>query len=120
MLFKNQAAGAMAVSYNAQLQREANLKKFFSYSLMLAVVAVFALMPDLAHAAGGGLTQAKSGLEKFLTEIQPIVRVLAVIAIIATGIAYVMNMVDKSQFFKIIAGIIIIASASEIVNFFWT
>lgn len=119
MLFKNQAAGAMAVSYNAQLQREANLKKFFSYGLMLAVVAVFALMPDLAHAAGG-LTKAKSGLEKFLTEIQPIVRVLAVISIIGAGIAYVMNMVDKSLFFKIIAGIIIIASASEIVNFFWT
>ena len=59
-------------------------------------------------------------IEKFLDEIQPIVRIVAIISIIGAGAGYMANMVDKSMFVKIIAGIIIIASATEIVNFFWT
>lgn len=93
-------------------------RKWSTTCLMLVCASVLTMMPDLAHAAG--LQQASSGLTNFLNEIQPIVRTLAIISIIGAGIGYMMNMVDKSMFFKIIAGIIIIASASEVVNFFWT
>lgn len=93
-------------------------RKWSTMCLMMVCATVLTMMPDLAHAAG--LQQASSGLTNFLSEIQPIVRTLAIISIIGAGIGYMMNMVDKSMFFKIIAGIIIIASASEVVNFFWT
>lgn len=102
---------------------ETNLKalqtrKWATTCLLVLAVAVIFMMPDMAHAAG--LSKATTGLQKFLDEIQPIVRILAIISIIGAGIGYMMNMVDKSMFFKIISGIIIIASASEVVNFFWT
>lgn len=102
---------------------ETNLKtlqtrKWATTCLMVLAVVVIFMMPDMAHAAG--LSKATTGLQKFLDEIQPIVRILAIISIIGAGIGYMMNMVDKSMFFKIISGIIIIASASEVVNFFWT
>lgn len=93
-------------------------RKWVTTCLMILAVAAIFMMPDMAHAAG--LSKASSGLQKFLEEIKPMVRILAVIAIIGAGVGYTMNMVDKSMFFKIIAGIIIIASANEVVDFFWT
>ena len=93
-------------------------RKWATTCLMVLAVAACFMMPDMAHAAG--LSKAATGMQKFLDEIQPIVRIAAIISIIGAGIGYTANMVDKSMFVKIIAGIIIIASASEIVNFFWT
>lgn len=93
-------------------------RKWASICLMLVVVTALFMMPDMAHAAG--LSKAKTGMQNFLDEIQPIIRIVAIISIIGAGAGYMANMVDKSMFVKIIAGIIIIASASEIVNFFWT
>tara|TARA_R110002051_G_scaffold84103_7_gene148950 strand:+ start:2926 stop:3288 length:363 start_codon:yes stop_codon:yes gene_type:complete len=93
-------------------------RKWASTCLMLIAVTALFMMPDMAHAAG--LSKATSGMQKFLDEIQPIVRIVAIISIIGAGAGYMANMVDKSMFVKIIAGIIIIASATEIVNFFWT
>lgn len=115
MLF-NQSVG---VFHSAEMNRKQQLyKKLFSFSLMLAVVALFS-MPEFAHAAAG-LTQAKTGLQSFLTEIQPMIRIIGMVAIILTGIGYMMGMIDKSMFFKIVLGLIIIASAGDIVGFFYS
>jgi type IV secretory pathway VirB2 component (pilin) len=93
-------------------------RNWASTCLMLIAVTALFMMPDMAHAAG--LSKATTGMENFLEEIKPIIRIVAIISIIGAGAGYMANMVDKSMFVKIIAGIIIIASASEIVNFFWT
>jgi len=93
-------------------------RKWATTCLMLLAVTAMFMMPDMAYAAG--LSKATTGLENFLEEIKPIIRIVAIISIIGAGAGYMANMVDKSMFVKIIAGIIIIASASEIVNFFWT
>lgn len=104
--------------YNANNVAALQTRKWAVTCVTLTAVVALAMMPDLANAAG--LTQAKTGMENFLEEIKPIIRVVAIISIIGAGAGYMANMVDKSMFVKIIAGIIIIASASEIVNFFWT
>lgn len=99
-----------------QLKKKKNL-------FMLAVIAALGIflmmMPDFAYAAAG-LTQAKNGLESFLSEIQPMIRIVGIIAIILTGIGYIMGMIDKSMFFKIVLGLIIVASAGDIVGFFYS
>ena len=92
-------------------------RKWATTCVILLSVTTLVMMPE-AHAAG--LSKATSGMQKFLEEIQPIIRIVAIISIIGAGAGYMANMVDKSMFVKIIAGIIIIASATEIVNFFWT
>lgn len=93
-------------------------RKWVSTCLMLVGVTALFMMPDIAHAAG--LSKATTGMQKFLEEIKPMVRIFAVIAVILAGAGYMSNMVDKSMFIKIIAGIIVIASANELVDFFWT
>lgn len=94
-------------------------KKVAFTGVSLIAVAAIAMMPEMAWAAGG-LSKAGSALEKFQNDIKPVIRVVAVLALMLTGAAYFLNMVDKSTFFKIVVGILIIGSANEIVDLFWT
>jgi type IV secretory pathway VirB2 component (pilin) len=80
--------------------------------LMMLMCAPFA-------AEAGGLAAATNGLTSFLSQLQPIIRIVAVLAIIGAGVGYMMNFVDKSLFVKIISGLIVVASANELVNFFY-
>lgn len=65
-------------------------RKWASTCLMLIAVTALFMMPDMAHAAG--LSKATSGMQKFLDEIQPIVRIIAIISIIGAGAGYMANM----------------------------
>lgn len=84
----------------------------------------FALISCLAmlfsSPAFAGLAVATGNFSNFLASIQPIIRIVAVLAVIGAGVGYMFNFVDKSLLIKIIVGIIIVASASEIVAFFYT
>lgn len=88
----------------------------FKALLLMFVVALFALAPEFAHA---GLGKAESGAQKFLTDIQPIIRIVCIIGVIFCGLAYMNEWVDNRKLFKICAGIVIIASASELVTLLW-
>ena len=91
--------------------KNALLKRFVFVSLM----AVLFSSPAFA-----GLAIATSNFSNFLAQIQPIIRIAAVLAVIGAGVGYMFNFVDKSLLIKIIVGIIIVASATEIVGFFYT
>lgn len=100
-------------------QIELRNKKILRFMLMattLTVCLVLFMIPE-AHAAG--LTKAKTALDKFINDILPILRIVAIGAFIFAGAGYMMNMIDKSMFVKIVIGIIIIGSAGEIVNLIW-
>ncbi len=103
-----------AVSSNADQEQ---LKKIAGVAFMLAFAAVLLMFPEPANAAG--LSKVSGGLTKFLAEIRPIIKTVAIISVIGAGVGYMMNMVDKSLFFKIIGGILVIVGSTEIVNFFW-
>lgn len=88
----------------------------FKALLLMFVVALFALAPEFAHA---GLGKAQTGVQKFLTDIQPIIRIVCVIGVIFCGLAYMNEWVDNRKLFKICAGLIIIASANDLVTLLW-
>ena len=84
---------------------------------ILLLTAVFTLFaPELAFA---GLSAAQSGAQSFLTQVQPIIRIVCIIGVIFCGLAYMFEWVDNRVLFRIVCGLIIIASASEIVNLLW-
>lgn len=97
-------------------RQKAFFRNFAISALLLACALV--LVPVQAEAAPG-LTKAASGLERFFEEIKPLVRWGAIIGIVFAAVGYMFSFVDKSMFIKIAMGIIIIASAREIVDFFW-
>lgn len=102
-----------------QAQLELRNKKILRFMLMattLTLIAVLFMIPE-AHAAG--LQKAQSALDKFINDILPILRLVAIAAFIFAGAGYMMNMVDKATFIKIIVGIIIIGSANELVGLIW-
>lgn len=82
-----------------------------------AFISVMALL--FSSPAFAGLSVATSNFQNFLAQIQPIIRIAAVLAVIGAGVGYMFNFVDKSLLIKIVVGIIIVASASEIVAFFY-
>lgn len=102
-----------------QAQLELRNKKILRFMLMattLTLGVVLFMIPE-AHAAG--LSKAQTAMQKFQNDILPVLRILAVLAFILSGAGYMLNMLDKSTFFKIIVGIIIIGSAGEIVTLLW-
>ncbi|AZC05408.1 TrbC/VirB2 family protein (plasmid) [Acinetobacter pittii] len=85
--------------------------------LFACLVAMFAVtMPELAFA---GLAKANSGANSFMADIQPIIRVCAIVTVIFCGLAYMNEWVDNRKLFKICAGVVITASATELVTLFW-
>lgn len=104
----------------AQLEyRHYKMKKVFGYVLMFAALFILFAMPDFAYAAGG-LEKAASAVDNFNKQIKPVIRVLAIAAFILAGAGYMMSMIDKSTFIKIVAGIVIVGSASELVGLVWS
>lgn len=100
-------------------QYRINVIKHYAKQAFLFLLLLLPLLGQEAFAAAG-LTAAKTGLTNFLAEIQPIVRVVAVIGIVGGGLGYMFNFIDKTWAVRIIAGLIVIASANEIVSFFYT
>lgn len=101
----------------AQIElRNNKMMQYAGYALMLSLTACLFLVPE-AHAAG--LEKPKTLLQKFTDEILPVLRLVAVLALMLAGAGYMMNMLDKSVFVKIIVGILIIVGASEFVGFMW-
>lgn len=96
----------------AKKNRTINTKFLFA-----CLVAMFAVtMPELAFA---GLAKANSGANSFMADIQPIIRVCAIVTVIFCGLAYMNEWVDNRKLFKICAGVVITASATELVTLFW-
>lgn len=93
-----------------------NVNNVFKALLFMVVVALFALTPEFAHA---GLAAAQSGAQTFLNDIQPVIRIVCIIGVIFCGLAYMNEWVDNRKLFKICAGLVIIASATELVNLLW-
>lgn len=102
-----------AISMN---QTPAISLKVMRLMALIAIVAMFAFMPEFAHA---GLGKAQSGAQSFLNDIQPIIRIVCIIGVIFCGLAYMNEWVDNRKLFKICAGLVIIASATELVNLLW-
>jgi len=73
---------------------------------------IFCFLTLEAHAAG--LQKAKGVLEIIKTEILGIVPIIAVIALIALGVGYAMNSVQKETFMRWAVGLIIVGSAAQI------
>ena len=84
--------------------------------LAFSLIALSIVIPDVAFA---GLGAAQSGAQTFLTQVQPIIRIVCIIGVIFCGLAYMFEWVDNHKLFKICAGLIIIASATELVNLLW-
>lgn len=98
-----------------------NTEKFINFGYLAVILAVFAIaafFPDLAHAAGG-LSKAESGMTKFTNDILPLVRLACILGVIGCGLGYVFQWSDNKRVFQIFIGILIIASASEFVNLIW-
>lgn len=96
----------------AQKNRKINAK--FLLTCLVAVLAIS--MPELAMA---GLAKANSGATSFMNDIQPIIRICAIVTVIFCGLAYMNEWVDNRKLFKICAGVVVTASATELVNLFW-
>lgn len=76
---------------------------------------IVSLSPAIAS-ANAGLAKAKTTLESFQTELLSVIPVLAVIALIALGIAYATNFVEKGTFARWAIGLVIVGSAVPITN----
>lgn len=66
-------------------QYQINMVKHYTKQAFLFLLLLLPLLGQEAFAAAG-LTAAKTGLTNFLAEIQPIVRVVAVIGIVGGGL----------------------------------
>lgn len=110
----------MYLSQNlTQAQLELRNKKILRFMLMATTLTLGVMLFMIPEAHAAGLQKAQTAIEKFQSDILPILRIVAVLAFIFAGAGYMMNMIDKSMFIKIIVGIIIIGSAGEIVNLLW-
>lgn len=122
MLFNNQnlnpVVAEFAVNPVAAKRKHEAMKKVFSYSVAGAVVAGAMLYPEIAMA--GGLDKANKGLEQFITDVKPFIRTFAVVALMLTAAGYMAGMLDKSKFILIVAGLLIIGAAPDIVDMFWS
>lgn len=78
----------------------------------LSRILIFCFLTLESHAAG--LQKAKGVLEIIKTEILGIVPIIAVIALIALGVGYAMNSVQKETFMRWAVGLIIVGSAAQI------
>lgn len=85
-------------------------------TLAFFAIALSVVVPDVAFA---GLSAAQSGAQTFLTQVQPTIRIVCIIGVIFCGLSYMFEWVDNRKIFKICAGLIIIASATELVNLLW-
>lgn len=83
----------------------------FTLSNFIFTIFCFAFFTLEAHA---GLEKAKTVLDTIKTEILGIVPIIAVIALIALGVGYAMNSVQKETFMRWAVGLIIVGSAAQI------
>ena len=90
-----------------------NIKIFrFNLPHFLFTLFIFSFLTIESHAVG--LQKAKGVLEIIKTEILGIVPIIAVIALIALGVGYAMNSVQKETFMRWAVGLIIVGSAAQI------
>ncbi|MEO4090773.1 TrbC/VirB2 family protein [Acinetobacter pittii] len=106
-----------AIQLQTSQQNTSKVANLAYLAVLACFFAVAFLFPDLAHA--GGLTKAESGLTKFQTDILPIVRIACILGVIGCGLGYVFQWADNKRIFQIFIGVLVIASASEIVNLIW-
>ena len=101
-----------AKSLNLGVKNNNNYMK----TLAFLVIAFSVVIPDVAFA---GLSAAQGGAQTFLTQVQPIIRIVCIIGVIFCGLSYMFEWVDNRKLFKICVGLIIIASATELDNLLW-
>lgn len=102
------------VIYSQEIFKKQVSNFAFKAILMLLIIAI-CFTPDLAHATAG-LSKATGAMQKFETAIKPLIRILAVIGVIFVGLAYAFEWLSNQTLVKIIIGLIIIASANEMVG----
>lgn len=84
-------------------------------SLLLAAAAV-AVTASPANAQG--LSNAKTVVEKFKTEVLGLIPAVCVVALILIGAAYAFKLAEKEVLIRWGAGVLIIGAASGIVDMF--
>lgn len=94
------------------------LKKAATYGAAFAFAGAVLFIPEVAMA--GGLDKATNGLQQFMDDMKPFIRIFAVVALMLTAAGYMAGMVDKSKFILIVAGLLIIGAAPDIVDMFWS
>lgn len=118
MLFNQQTQSPAVFNPIVANQQLATLKKVGSLTFGILAVSAVAFVPEVAFA--GGLDKANSGLQQFITDAKPFIRTFAVVALMLTAAGYMGGLVDKSKFFLIAAGLLIIGAAPDIVDMFWS
>jgi type IV secretory pathway VirB2 component (pilin) len=93
-----------------------NKQKIFSFNFHPFLFTLFTFTFLTIEARAAGLQKAKSVLELIKTEILGIVPVIAVIALIALGVGYAMNSIQKETFMRWAVGLIIVGSAAQITS----
>lgn len=84
----------------------------------LGLMLVAAMIAEPAHAQG--LSNAKSVLDSFLSELKTIVPVAATIALIGLALAYAAKMVEKDTLIRWGIGIIIAGCAGSLASTLFT
>ncbi|MBJ7410680.1 MAG: TrbC/VirB2 family protein [Phenylobacterium sp.] len=82
--------------------------------VLLATAATFAAGPAFAQAGGGDLTGFLQNLVDLLNS--GVVRLLAVIAVILTGVVWMFGQIDLRRAGTVVIGIIVVFGASTIVD----
>ena len=84
------------------------------------VTALFlAVAGTTAQAQTGGLTRARTALEKLRDNITLIIPIIAVIACVLIGMLYAADMIRKETLWNWMVGIVIAGSAAELVAMFF-
>lgn len=117
MLF-NQSENVVVYNPVVANRQTQMLKKAVFMGVAVTLASSLVLMPEVAYA--GGLDKATSGLERFVEDAKPFIRIFAVVALMLTAGGYMAGLVDKSKFFLIAAGLLIIGAAPDIVDMFWS
>jgi len=93
-----------------------NLLRFFPVALFAMMVTVLFMEPALAQSAGG-LAGAESALNKIVDILTGnVARLIAIIACILIGLAFMFGFVDLRTVGYFIIGTIIVFGASEVVD----
>jgi len=95
-----------------------NLRKSNPLPTVLALAFMAATVAAPAHAQG--LSNAKSVLDSFLSELKTIVPVAATIALIGLALAYAAKMVEKDTMIRWAIGIIVCGSAGTLTSLLFT
>jgi len=94
-----------------------NISRFLPIAVIAMIATVFFMEPVLAQNASGGLAGAESALNKIVGILTGnVARLIAIIACILIGLAFMFGFVDLRTVGYFIIGTIIVFGATEVVD----